>query len=70
MDSSIFIQYFVELLHMIEVPMFGAWRIGFVGSFLATCGDFGRIFFYDLVSREMVRRMEVGDYFLTALDKS
>ena len=55
---------------MIEVPMFGAWRIGFVGSFLATCGDFGRIFFYDLVSREIVKRMEVGDYFLTALDKT
>ncbi len=50
--------------------MFGAWRIIFVDNFLVACGDLGRMFFYDIVSREIVKKADAGDYFFTAINKN
>ena len=59
-----------EAPNTIEVPMFGAWRIIFAQNHLIVCGDLGRISFYDVVSREIVKKMDVGDHFMTAINKS
>jgi hypothetical protein len=46
-----------------------AWKIIFVGDSLITCGDLGRILYYDLFSKEMIRKMEAGDACLSAVGK-
>ena len=34
------------------------------------CGDLGRINFYDLISKERIKKIDLGDIFLTSLAKS
>lgn len=47
--------------------MLSAWRIVFAGDSIITCGDLGRVAYYDLFSREVIKRMEVGDSLLNAM---
>lgn len=35
-----------------------------------TCGDLGRVNFFDLASREKTKKVEVGEIFLTSLARS
>jgi hypothetical protein len=46
-----------------------AWKIIFVGDSLLTCGDLGRILYYDLFSKEIIRKIEAGDACLSAVGK-
>jgi hypothetical protein len=46
------------------------WKIIFIGDSLLTCGDIGRISHYDLFSKEMIKKVEVGDACLTAVAKT
>jgi len=39
--------------------MFVAWKIAFVGDSLVSCGDLGKIYFYDINSREVVKRVNL-----------
>lgn len=49
-------------------PMFSAWKMAFVADTLVSCGDLGKLYFYDIFSREIVRRVNLEDaFFLTAI---
>lgn len=54
-------------MRTIEVPMFSAFRIAFVGDTLITCGDVGKVCYYDLVSREIIRKAEIGETAILAI---
>jgi hypothetical protein len=46
------------------------WKIIFVGDSLLTCGDLGKISYYDLFSKEMIKKIEAGDACLSAVAKT
>jgi WD40 repeat protein len=46
------------------------WKVEFVEDRIATAGDNGRVSFYDLISKEKVKKVDMGEVFLTALTKS
>lgn len=46
------------------------WKLEFVGENIAVCGDLGRINFYDLTSKENVKKIDAGDIFLSSLAQS
>ncbi len=49
--------------------MLNAWKICFVGDSLVTCGDLGKIFYYDVFSREIVKKINLQDTnYLTAIN--
>jgi hypothetical protein len=37
---------------------------------IVTCGDLGRVNFFDLASKERTKRLELGEVFLTGLARS
>jgi hypothetical protein len=41
-----------------------------LGNNIVTAGDCGRIGYYDLISKENVKKLQGGEIFLTALGKS
>lgn len=43
--------------------MFSAWKMAFVADTLVSCGDLGKLYFYDIFSREIVRRVNLEDAF-------
>ena len=46
------------------------WKIEYVGNNVVTCGDAGRVGFFDLISKEKVKKLDSGEIFLTAMAKS
>jgi WD40 repeat protein len=46
------------------------WKIEFLDESIITCGDLGRINFFDLASKEKTKKIEVGEIFLTSLARS
>jgi hypothetical protein len=36
------------------------WKIEYVGNNIVTCGDFGRVGFFDLISKEKVKKLDSG----------
>jgi len=41
-----------------------------LGNNIVTAGDCGRVAFFDLISKEKVKKLDSGEIFLTALAKS
>lgn len=46
------------------------WKIEYIGNSIVTAGDNGRVSFFDLISKEKVKKIDSGEIFLTAMTKS
>jgi len=46
------------------------WKIQCVDQHIITAGDYGRVSYYDLTSKERVDKKTLGDVFITALTTS
>lgn len=57
----------IENLSVIETPIMSAFKIIFAGDSLISCGDLGKVGFYDLFSKELVKRIDIGESFLTTM---
>jgi hypothetical protein len=50
----------LEVIDSIECQVMENWKIEYVGNNIVTCGDFGRVGFFDLISKEKVKKLDSG----------
>jgi hypothetical protein len=55
-------------MNTIDTPFMSVFKIGFIGDTIITCGDIGKVGYYDLFSREIIKKVDIGDSYLTALN--
>lgn len=44
-----------------------AFKIIFAGDSLISCGDLGRVGYYDLFSKELINKIDIGDAFISSI---
>jgi len=54
----------------VECEVMENWKIQCVDQHIITAGDYGRVSYYDLTSKERVDKKTLGDVFITALTTS
>lgn len=69
-DTSIGYIFILEEINNIECQVMENWKVEFLGNNIVTAGDSGRVAFFDLISKEKVKKLDSGEIFLTALAKS
>ena len=55
---------------MIDCPVMSAWKIELINNNIVSCGDLGRINFYNQSTGEHARKLEAGDIHLTSVCKT
>jgi len=57
----------IEHQSVFDTPIISAFKIIFAGDILISCGDLGKLGFYDIFSREVIKRIDIRESFLTAM---